>query len=155
MQRSISVRGGAVALAVLSCLAWSLAVAPGSRGDLGSRQRALQQRISSDNGQISTYRGRLRDLQSRLAGIESSLEIQRRLLLRIQTELLASRARLSYLRIELTRDRRSLAAQLVGQYESPSPDLVGIVLESRGFSDLLERVDQMRRIARQNASTLK
>jgi peptidoglycan hydrolase CwlO-like protein len=124
-------------------------------GDLGSRERALEQSISAENGQVGAYQGRLRDLQSRLAGIESSLEIQQALLARIQSEFAAARARLAELRAEFARDRKALAAQLVSQYESPAPDLVDAVLESRGFNDLLERVDQMRRLATHNATVVK
>ena len=115
----------------------------------------MEQSITSDSSQIAEYQGRLRDLQARLAGIESSLAIQQRLLLRIQGEFDAARARLARLRIDLVRDRRLLAAQLVSQYESPAPDLATVVLESRGFSDLLERLDQMRTLARHNARVLK
>jgi len=132
-----------------------LAAAQASFGDLSSRDRSLQQSIGADSGQIAGYRGRLRDLRARLAGIESSLAIQRTLLLHIQNELAVARARLARLRNELTRDRKLLGAQLVAQYESPSPDLVGVVLQAHGFADLLDRVDQMRTIARRNASVAK
>jgi peptidoglycan hydrolase CwlO-like protein len=142
-------------LAALSSVVVGLALAPGSFGDLSSREHALQHAISSENGTIATYRGRLRDLEARLAGLESSLAIQRALLLKIQTELVAARARLKLLRIDLVRDRRVLAAQLVAQYESPPPDLVGVALESHGFADLLERLDQVRAIARRNANVLR
>lgn len=111
--------------------------------------------IGADTGQIQAYQGRLRDLQSRLAGTESSLAIQQRLLTHIQSELAAARARLAILRSKLAQDRRVLAAQLVAQYEPPAPDIVGVVLESHGFTDLLERVDQMRLIAHQNAAVIK
>jgi peptidoglycan hydrolase CwlO-like protein len=128
-----------------------LAGAHVSFGDLSSRQRSLQQAIGSDNSQISAYRGRLSDLRTRLAGIQQSLAVQQALLARIQAQLEAARARLISLRAELARDKQVLARQLVAQYESPPPDLVSTVLESHGFTDLLERVDQMRRIADQNA----
>ena len=41
------------------------------------------------------------------------------------------------LQAELARDREVLAAQLVAQYESPSPDIVRVAIESHGFTDLL------------------
>ena len=110
-----------------------LASAPASRGDLSSRQRSLEQGISSDSGAIGAYQGRLQDLQGRLVQIERSLAIQQALLARIEDELAAARARLAALRAEFARDRQLLAAQLVSQYESPAPDLVDAVLESRGW----------------------
>lgn len=144
------------ALAVAASLAGiaALGAAPVSRGDLSSRADSLQRRITAESGQINGYRGRLHDLQARLAGLESSLATQRTLLLRIQGELTAAQTRLAKLRADLVRDRHALAAQLVSQYESPSPDVVGVVLQANSFSDLLARVDQMRLIAGQNARVL-
>jgi peptidoglycan hydrolase CwlO-like protein len=155
MSRLIASRRGVFALVALLCAAALLAGARVSFGDLGSRARTLQQAIGADSGQIAAYRGRLRDLQARLAGIQSSLAIQQALLAHIQGQLAAARARLVSLRAEFARDRVVLAGQLVAQYESPPPDLVSTVLESHGFTDLLERVDQMRRIASEDASVVK
>jgi peptidoglycan hydrolase CwlO-like protein len=126
-----------------------------SLGDLNSRERGLQQAIRSDNGQIAAYHGRLADLQARLSGIERSLAIQRALLTRIEGQLAAARSRLAFLRAELVRDRQVLARQLVAQYESPPPDLVSVVVQAHGFTDLLERVDDMKRIAERNANVVK
>jgi peptidoglycan hydrolase CwlO-like protein len=153
MQRQNLRRRGVLLLAALSALAL-LVQAPRSVGDLSSRQRALQQSISADNGRLSAYRGRLADLRARLAGIESSLAIQRGVLAKIQTELAVARHRLELLKADLVRDRQVLAAQLVAQYEDPPPDLVGVVMESQGFADLLERVTQMKQLARQNANVV-
>jgi peptidoglycan hydrolase CwlO-like protein len=155
MQRLITLRRGVLALAVLASFTAMLALAPAGRGDLGSRERALEHSVGQDTGQIGAYRGRLRDLHSRLTSVESNLAIQQALLVRSERELAPARARLRSLRAELAGDRKVLAAQLISQYESPTPDLVDVVLESRGFSNLLERIDQMRRIARQNANVVK
>jgi peptidoglycan hydrolase CwlO-like protein len=155
MQREIASRRGRLVLAVLSVIAALLAWVSVSFGDFSSRERSLEQSISSETGQISAYRGRLFDLRVRLAGLESSLAIQRALLARIRGELAATRARLVVLEEQLAHARALLAAQLVAQYESPTPDLLGVVLESRGFADLLERVDQMRVIARHNAAVVR
>jgi peptidoglycan hydrolase CwlO-like protein len=148
-------RRGATALVALLAVAALLAGAGVSLGDLNSRERSLQQAIGSDSGQIATYRGRLSDLRTRLAGIQNSLAVQQALLGRIQGQLVVARGRLASLKAEFVRDRQVLARQLVAQYESPPPDLVSTVLESHGFTDLLERVDQMRRIADQNASDVR
>jgi peptidoglycan hydrolase CwlO-like protein len=155
MQRLITRRRGGLALAVLALFTALLACAPAALADLGSRERDLEQSIGQDTGQIGAYQGRLRDLRSRLTSIESSLAIQQALLTRSQRELQSARARLASVRAELADDREVLASQLVSQYEIPSPDLVGVVLQSRGFSDLLDRIDQMRRIARQNANVVR
>jgi peptidoglycan hydrolase CwlO-like protein len=150
MQRLAVTFRGAVPLAMLAMLA----LVPASRGDLNSRAQSLQQGIANDNGQIQAYQGRLDDLRSRLDGLEESLSIQRHLLIRIELDLTAARQRLTLLRAEFTSDRRALAAQLVSQYEAPSPDLVNVILESHGFTDLIERVGQMHTLAASNARVI-
>jgi peptidoglycan hydrolase CwlO-like protein len=151
MQRLAVISRGVVPLAMLVMLA----LVPASQGDLNGHARSLQQSIASDNGQIQAYQGRLDDLHARLSGLEQSLAIQRNLLVRVELALSSARQRLTFLRTELTTDRRRLAAQLVAQYESPSPDLVNVVLESHGFTDLMERVTQMHRLVASNASVIK
>lgn len=153
MQRNLAFRRGlvAAAIAVSSAL---LAAPAGSSGDLTSRAQSLEQGIGSDTGRIQAFQGRVSDLEARLSSIESSLAVQQALLNRFQTELRAARARLLYLQQQLANDRRMLAAQLVSQYESPSTDAVSVLLSAHGFADLLERVDQMKVLARHNASIL-
>src|SRR5947209_10667765 len=155
MLASIALRRGVFACAVVSISVALLAGASASVGDLSSRQQSLQRGISADNGQIQLYQGRLQDLRTRLSGLESSLAIQRALLLTFRGDLQAARTRLSELRAQLVQGRRALAAQLVAQYESPSPDLIHVVIESHGFADLLERVTQMRTLAHHNAGVVK
>jgi peptidoglycan hydrolase CwlO-like protein len=155
MQRDFGFRRGALVVAAgLAGLAL-MAGACDSFGDLGAREQALQQGISADTGRLQAYEGALRDLRARLAAIESSLAIQQTLLIDIQSQLAAARAERKRLQGQLAGDRQVLAAQLVSQYESPSPDVVGVVLESHGFTDLLERIDQMKQIAQHNATVVK
>ncbi len=44
-----------------------------------------------------------------------------------------------------------LAAELRAEYESPPPTLVGVVVNSNGFDNLLNRLHDLRAIERQNA----
>ncbi len=155
MHRFTASRCGAIELVAVLAAAGALRLAPAGLADLSSQQRSLQQSINADSGRIAGYRGRLRDLESRLGALQSSLSVQRAALLRIRDELQAAQTRLGLLRHDLVRDRAILTSQLVSQYESPSPDIVGVVLESQGFSDLLDRVNQMRSIAHRNANVIK
>jgi peptidoglycan hydrolase CwlO-like protein len=139
--------------AVLAGLA-ALTVPGVSSGDLTSRANELQGSINADNGRITAFRGRLSDLEARLSGLETSLATQRALLLRIQGEHTAAQTRLTQLQAALAKDRKALAAQLVSQYESPTPDVVGVVMQANSFSDLLSQVDHMRLIASDNAQIL-
>ena len=117
-----------------------------------SRDRALQAEVNADSRTIDGFQGRIDDVQARLAGIQHSLDIEAAQLAQLRTQLRQSRARMVVLRLQLARDREILAEQLVGQYESPKPDLVSVVLDAHGFADLLERVDQLRAISDQNTS---
>jgi peptidoglycan hydrolase CwlO-like protein len=118
-----------------------------------SRDRALQSEINSDSHTIDGFQGRIDDVQARLAGIQHSLDLEAAQLAQLRAQLCPARGRLVVLRLQLAHDREVLAEQLVGQYESPRPDLVSVVLDANGFADLLERVDQLRAIADQNTST--
>jgi cell wall-associated NlpC family hydrolase len=46
---------------------------------------------------------------------------------------------------------KALAANLVAEYEGAQPDIVSVILNSRGFSDLLEQVSFMQRVGKQDA----
>lgn len=155
MRRSLQARRRVAAVLSLTVGLLVLVHASSSSGDLRSREQELQQSISADDGRIQQYEGRLSDLRSRMNALESSLAVQERLLVRIRDELAAARTRLASLRADLVRDRKLLAAQLVSQYESPTPDLVGVVLNADGFAELLDRVDQLRAIANQNVAAVK
>ena len=47
-----------------------------------------------------------------------------------------------------------LSSNLANAYESGRPDIVSVVLTSRGFSELLERVDFLKRISAHNGNIL-
>jgi hypothetical protein len=153
-QRTIATRCRATVLAGIAAAGLGLALASPSAGDLNSRQQSLRNGIGADTGRISAYQHRLGDLRGRLRALESSLTIERNLLFSSQNDLVHARTQLARLRASLTTDQRALASQLVAQYETPSPNLVGVVLESDGFPQLLERVNQMTTIATQNARTV-
>jgi peptidoglycan hydrolase CwlO-like protein len=136
--------------------------AASSQGDLASRYAtgqhqagALQSQIQSDTHTINGYEGRISDLQARLTVVERSVAIQEHLLRQVSDELSAARQRLAELRVQYTRGRRVLAAQLVADYESPAPDLIDVTLESQGFQQLLNKVNQLESIARRNVSTVR
>jgi peptidoglycan hydrolase CwlO-like protein len=143
-----------VSLALLVCGGIAAAPAPGGlEGSIDasrSRDRALQAEIRSDSRRIDGFQGRIDDVRARLAGIQHSLDLEEAQLADLRSRLREARARLVVLRVSLARDREVLARQLVGRYESPQPDLISVVLDAHGFADLLERIDQLKRIADQN-----
>ena len=54
--------------------------------------------------------------------------------------------------MQLAHDRKVLVAQVVASYEAPPPDIATVILEAHGFADLIERVNDLRAISRENAS---
>ncbi|MEA2155170.1 MAG: hypothetical protein QOE11_1310, partial [Solirubrobacteraceae bacterium] len=97
------------------------------------------------------FSGPIADLQARESGLQRALDIQQAILDKLQTDLRTDRARLVRLRRNLARDRRVLATQLRAVYETPDADILNVILDAHGFSDLLERVDQLKRIGHHNA----
>ncbi len=128
----------------------------------------LQQQITSGNGQISQLSGALGNASARLSGLDGSvaavqtriapvqadLDKKRQRLTRLRDQLSAARTRLLALERFQARAERALSAQLLGAYESDNPDVVSVVIEARGFKDLLERLAFTARIRRQSARVL-
>jgi len=138
----------------------ALPAAP-SAGDLGvqlqhvqGQEGQLQGQINHDNSVIGRYQGRISDVQQRLSGLESSLEVEQAILDADKRRLRDSRARLLRLRVRLAQYKRVLADQLVADYEQGKPDMIDVVFQAKGFADLLERVDRLKAIARQNAKVV-
>lgn len=159
--RRPTLRGSIALLCALGALGAAGASAAGpSPQQLQDRISALQRRegglrssIQSDSAGLQQLRGPLADLLDRLDALETSLAIERRQLDQLQAQLRDARARLAWLEAQLARDRAALRAQLVADYEAPPPDLINVLLDSRGFADLLERVEVLRRVERGNVRT--
>ena len=126
--------------------------------------RGTERRVASKRGRervlvsdIRRYGTRIDGLEERVSGLvvrenaaQRDLERSTAALGRTQRELRAQRRRLVRLRARLTQARRVLAARLVELYQADKPDLVGVVVSSRGFTDLLERAEFLARIGRQD-----
>jgi cell wall-associated NlpC family hydrolase len=68
--------------------------------------------------------------------------------------LLAARDQLVRLENRLQHATRALSANLVASYEGGNPDLMSVILSSHGFSDLLEKVSFLQKVARQDAQVV-
>ncbi len=114
-----------------------------------ARQQQLQASLGSLSGLISSLSGQIDLVRSREAAVQADLDRDRSALAQAQVALAHERSLLAQLRRQLAFARQLLAKQLVSHYESDSPDLVSVVLESSGFADLLERVTFLRDAERQ------
>ncbi|HZV72804.1 MAG TPA: hypothetical protein VFF79_03730 [Conexibacter sp.] len=149
-------RAGALATA-FAIVATAVATAAPSSGQLQQRIDGTQQReqgvqgaIQHENGRIAQYQSRIDDIDARLGALQRQLAIERTQLEQTERRLRVARARLMRLKAALTVDRTALARQIVAQYESPPDDIVTVVLHAHGFSDLIERMDDMSRLRKQN-----
>jgi peptidoglycan hydrolase CwlO-like protein len=146
-----------VLVGVAAVLLWLGARSPAARaadpGALAQQISASQNRVSALSGAVGADNGRLRQLDAGIAGlqgkiarIQSDLDAKRAELLQLRRELNAARVRLASLQTYEHRARYVLAQQLVASYETEQPDLVSVVLDSNGFSNLLERLSFAQRI---------
>jgi peptidoglycan hydrolase CwlO-like protein len=117
-----------------------------------SKEGEVRSGIGADSHQIAGFQGNIDDLQTRLSALESSLAAERSLLASIRSQLSGARTRLVALQVQLVHDRKVLVAQVIASYEAPPPDIATVVLQAHGFADLIERVDDLRAISRENAS---
>jgi murein DD-endopeptidase MepM/ murein hydrolase activator NlpD len=164
------VLAGAV-LPVLLCAGLWLVLPLGSQASPQGRAASLQQKIETTRGKIgrrkgtehvltsdiarwssriNRLQGSITRLQTREQRIQSDLDARRAELVHTQALLRAERARLARLRAKLAEGRRVLARRLVELYEADRPDLVTVVLNSKGFADLLERGEFLGRIQDQD-----
>jgi murein DD-endopeptidase MepM/ murein hydrolase activator NlpD len=157
--------------AVLPLVLWALlpmvsqGSSPSSRlNDLQHKIEATQAKIGRKKGtervlttQITSYTRRINVLQARIdrlqrqqAGAQADLDAKTAELYRTQGALRDERRRLVRLRARLAQARTTLAQRLVELYQSDQPDIVTVVLSSKGFADLLEQGDFMQRINEQD-----
>jgi peptidoglycan hydrolase CwlO-like protein len=148
--------GSAILLAAAGCGA----LAASGSADLTSSYQAGQQRssqlrskIHSETNRINGFEGTVNSLRARLNAVQESVDVQERLLASVTDQLSTARGRLTELRARYTQDQQALAAQLRADYEAPPPTIVGVVVDSGGFGDLLNRINDLTAIERKNAQT--
>jgi peptidoglycan hydrolase CwlO-like protein len=120
------------------------------------RQRASQLRseIAAQSRKIQGFQGTIDNLEARLTAIENALGVQERLLSNVTIELAGARKRLVGLRATEARDQQTLAAQLRADYESPPPNVVSVVVDAKGFDQLVNGVRNLTAIRRSNVATM-
>jgi septal ring factor EnvC (AmiA/AmiB activator) len=106
-----------------------------------ARQQSLTASIGSLNHLIASLDSQITLVENRETALSNQLADDRARLAHVQVQLTQERARLVVLRHRLATARVRLSRQLVGSYESAKPDLVSVVLNARGFNELLEQID--------------
>ncbi len=146
-----------VCAAIVLLTAHSPSADAASTGQLQQQISAGQSKISGLSGAVSAANGRLAQLgssiaglQRQISGIQADLNAKRAALLKLRAELTAAQRRLAQLEAFEARAQTVLSQQLVSSYEVDRPDLISVVLESTGFTNLLERLAFAQRIRNQD-----
>jgi hypothetical protein len=118
-----------------------------SIGSLQSRLSEQQQRaqsLSAKAGQasqlIGRFDGQIALVTQRETAVQARLTADRAALAVAQAAVTRERARLDVLETRLARARQALSRQLVTEYESSPQNIVTVVLQAHGFTDLLDRL---------------
>ena len=113
-------------------------------------ERVLTTQIAGYSRRIRRLQGKITTLQTRQQRVQVDLDAKRAELERLRSELRSERARLVRLRERLHETRAQLRVRLVEIYKAEPPDVVTVILNSDGFTDLLERTEFIRRISDQD-----
>jgi murein DD-endopeptidase MepM/ murein hydrolase activator NlpD len=103
----------------------------------------LTTRISRESAQLERLTAQVAALRNKEAQVAAQLAQK-------QAELEQAQARLEYLRERLREAIQILESRLVAIYESNEPDLITVLLQSKGFEDLLARTQYVRTLQEQD-----
>ena len=131
-----------------------------------SAAAALRTQIAADSQQIASTSDGLARARDRLATVQARLDQRVAVefeeisalvteLKSVQSRLIAARDHLVDLENRLHLATTALSANLVSSYEGGQPDLVSVILSSKGFADLLNQMGFMTRVAHQDANIVK
>lgn len=123
-------------------------------GQQQAHQHQLHSSLSGLAGLISSLTSQISLVETREAAVRAELARDQAALAATQTQLLRQRRLVAVLRARLARARMLLAHQLVSNYEAGNPGLLGAVLESNGFTDLLDRLKFLSDAEHQQQSTI-
>ncbi len=156
----------AVALALLAAIvaAWALVASPAGGQDAGQLQNSIE-RSRDREGQLAGAAARLGRLergaaravailQRRVAAVRADLTKAETALAQTRTRREAAEARTLRLRKRLKQSRSQLSRLLRQRYAGGKPDIVTVILSSDGFAQLLETVDFIKRIQKQDTRIL-
>jgi murein DD-endopeptidase MepM/ murein hydrolase activator NlpD len=157
--------------ALAATLATTLLLAGAAAGDPGSDKARVDARIGDLTAQAEQAAGtegvltsELSGLTSRVRAAESAVTTEQTRLVELETALVVERARLATLEQEIVDETARLAVlerqyaaalavleqRLRDIYESDSPDLIAFALGTTSFADLLDNLELLNRIGRQD-----
>lgn len=124
----------------------------------GHQAGVLTTQISEVTGKVRTLQEGVDAEQARLAALESRLAASRARLAQLEAQIQEQNRRLAVLEREYAAALRSLEARVREIYTTETPDALSFAFGASSFSDLLDTVDLIDRIGRQDeriAATVK
>ncbi len=109
-------------------------------------QSALAATIAEQNRAIDSMIGEVSDLRQRQQAVAEELSAKQAEFDSATAKLAADRRRLAIVRARLHRALGVLRDRLVAIYESGSPDMLGVVLDSASWSEVTTRADYLRQV---------
>jgi peptidoglycan hydrolase CwlO-like protein len=119
---------------------------------LADRLRAA---VAAETRRIAATQEGLATAQHRLAVLTARVQRRQAAAQQAQDDLIRARVRLTRLQAKAAQARKTLAANLLAQYKTPTTDIVSVAVEAHGFSDLLSQLRFLRAIADRNANILR
>ncbi|CAB4930700.1 unannotated protein [freshwater metagenome] len=116
--------------------------------------QSLRQKVAAASERIAQTESGLQSAQRRLATLDDRVARRQTQVRETQDDLVRARVRMARLERKADRATDVLSSNLASAYESGRPDIVSVVLTSRGFNDLLERVDFLKRVSAHNGRIL-
>jgi septal ring factor EnvC (AmiA/AmiB activator) len=119
-----------------------------------SREKALAGSIATLNGQVSSLAGQISIVQTRQAAAQERLATENARVDADQAAVARERRNLHRLHYVLSRAQRALADELRSQYEQPQRSFISLVVDSGGFQQLLDGLQDMSRAKKQEQSLI-
>jgi len=135
-----------VASAPAKSLEEKLHSAQGKLSHVRASQSALATTIAEQNHAIDSMIGEVSALRQQQAAVQGELEAKQAELDRATAKLAADKHRLAVVRARLQRALTVLRDRLVAIYESGSPDMVDVVLDSASWSEVSTRADYLAQV---------
>jgi murein DD-endopeptidase MepM/ murein hydrolase activator NlpD len=149
-----------LAILLVALLTFAAPAAGDNSGKIGELQariaaaQAKEARLTSQihgiTAQIRSLEGRVGDVATKLSILEQDLVLHERRLNRLNTLFEFQSERLAFLQRSYRNVVRQLNLRMIDIYETDSPTLVEVILESDSFQEALDRMHYLDAIARQD-----
>jgi peptidoglycan hydrolase CwlO-like protein len=156
-RRRLTLRAFALTATGAAALAVGAGAPPAGYADVAAERAAaqsLRERVAAASAGIARTEAGLRAAQQRLAALDQRVALRQGQVQKTQDDLVRARVRMAKLERKAENATDVLSANLARAYESGRPDIVSVVLTSKGFSELLERVDFLKRVSAHNGHIL-